>query len=69
MVNVGILDSEAKCWQESMFGGSSTRNKLLPWEELLGGKKKKQIILVEHWLWKAHKASLIHGHYGSTMNN
>lgn len=35
---VGIMDSEAKCWQESMLGGSSIRNKLFSWWKLFGGK-------------------------------
>ena len=33
----GILDSKAECWEESMPGGSSARNKLFPWEELHRG--------------------------------
>ena len=44
MVNVGILDCEAKCRQESMFGWSSTRNKLLPRAELLGGTKQRVLV-------------------------
>jgi hypothetical protein len=36
-VNSGILDREAECGQESLFGWSSTRNQLFPWKQLFGG--------------------------------
>jgi len=68
MVNVGILDCEAKCRQESMFGWSSTRNKLLPRAELLGGTKQR--VLVKHTdCVKPINAMPIHDHYGTKMNN
>lgn len=38
-VCLGILDSKAECWEDSMPGGSSTRNKLFSWEELHRGNK------------------------------
>jgi hypothetical protein len=34
----GIMDSQAECWEESVLGGSSTRNTLFSWEKLFGGK-------------------------------
>ena len=34
---LGIMDSQAKCWKESMFGGPSTRNTLYSWEKLFRG--------------------------------
>lgn len=37
----GIMDSQAKCWKESMFGGPSSRNTLYSWEELSRGNIAK----------------------------
>lgn len=38
----GIMDSQAECRKKSVFNWPSARNKLFPWEELLGGKLSKK---------------------------
>jgi len=50
----GIMDSKAKCWKESMFGGASTRSTLYPWEELFRGNIAK---LSNNW--KAYYFQLV----------
>lgn len=34
---LGFMVGKAECWEESLFGGSSTRSQLFSWEELFGG--------------------------------
>jgi len=48
------MDSKAKCWKESMFGGASTRSTLYPWEELFRGNIAK---LSNNW--KAYYFQLV----------
>jgi len=42
------MDSKAKCWKESMFGGASIRSTLFPWEELFRGTLPNLVILGKH---------------------